>query len=133
MAGLRGVSGRFPAGFKLGHRNFHDFFSFRGMPGVACTSTPCHDITSGRVGIDGYRWISMDLMDFHDFKDFIKCDLDGHAHPELLRTVFTSETNVSEAFEKFEIKCALFSTLSSRFGIVEITRCDDNQQNAENC
>ena len=46
---------------------------------------------------------------------------------------FPRKRTFQRRLKMFEIKFLLFSTLSSRFGIVEITRCGDNQQNVENC
>ena len=58
------------------------------------------DITSGRVGIGGYRWISMDLMDFKDFMISASAISTGMPIQSCSGQLFPSETNVSEAFEK---------------------------------
>ena len=72
-------------------------------------------------------------MDFGDFMESPSAISTGMPIQSCSGQFFPRKRTFRRRLKKFEIKFLLFSTLSSRFGIVEITRCDDNQQNVENC
>ena len=57
-------------------------------------------ITSGRVGIGGYQWISMDLVDFGDFMKSDSTIMTGMLIQSCSGQSSPSKTFVSEAFGK---------------------------------
>ena len=77
-------------------------------------------------------WIS---MDFHDFKDFIKSDSaisTGMAIQSCSGQFSPRKRTFQRRLIKFELFFSSFSTLSGRFGVVEITRCGQKLQNDQN-
>ena len=71
-------------------------------------------------------------MDFEDFMESRSAIVAGMPIQSCSGQFSPSKTCVSEAFEEVSTENYVFSTLSGRFGVVEITGCDHNQQNVEN-
>ena len=74
----------------------------------------------------------MDFMDFGDFMESPGAITTGMPIQSCSGQFFPRKRTFQRRLKKFEIKFLLFSTLSSRFGVVEITGRGDNQQNIEN-
>ena len=68
-------------------------------------------------------------MDFGDFMESASAISTGIPIQSCSGQFFPRKRTFQRRLKKFELDFLYFSPLSSRFGVVEITRCGDNQQN----